>query len=248
MMNAYFSEESNIISVHLVSDASVNAWHGTVILPETSAIARLMTDDARGFMWQTIPHIVEGRGIEFAGGLPEGFTGDVVVFRFALNAAPSSLSFSPDTTAYLNDGRGTEIPAQGSVFVPHVVLGAPRFPQDTTPPEPFTPELSRNSLFFDGRTVVLFGTRDLGSGVHGYAVREVTTHGMSAWHPAQSPYLIANDVTALEIRAYDNAGNVREEMLTVASSRIPTLSYLALFGAILLCVLVYNTFRQWRRS
>jgi len=249
MTNLYFEQNGNTIAVHAKTDVSVNAWSGVVRVADTNVVASILTKDSDGIFWKTIPSIEGGKGIQFAGGLPNGFTGDIVLFRFVLRAPASSLSFSSDTALYLGDGAGTEVVVAGAPFIPSAgVVYAPSSElRDTVPPESFTPELYRDGAMFGGNPVVLFSARDLDSGIQKYEAREITARGLGDWRIAESPYVINPDVTTIEIRAYDNAGNIRTESLPTLSTVSNIEMYAIAIGAVIMLLLVY-TISKWRKN
>lgn len=249
MTNFYFEQNGNTISIHAKTDVAVNAWSGAVKMSDTNAIGSILTKDSDGIIWKTIPNVEAGKGIVFSGGMPSGFTGDFVLFRFTLRTPTSMLSFSNDVALYLSDGNGTEILASGAPFVPNAsaIYSSSFGLRDTTPPESFTPELYKDANAFNGDPVVLFSTRDNDSGIQKYEVRETTATGLGDWRIAESPYAVNRDVTMLEIRAYDNAGNIRTESIATLSTVSNIGIYIALFVAVLTFVLMYTIYK-WRKN
>lgn len=249
MTNFYFEQSGNSIAVHAKTDVAVNAWAGTVEVPNTNSIASIRTNDSDGIFWKTIPTVETGRGILFAGGTPQGFTGDMVLFRFTLRAPVASLSFSNNSALYLGDGNGTEVLALNARFIPStsVTYATTSAYQDTIPPTAFVPELYSDKNVFGNTPVVIFSAHDADSGIQKYEVRETTAGGFGDWRNAESPYAINADVTMLEIRAYDNAGNVRTESISTTPQASNVYAYLTLFGAVILLVFVYTIYK-WRRN
>lgn len=249
MNTFYFEQSENTIAVHLKADTSVNAWSGVVEVADTHAIVNIVTKDNAGEIWRTSPSIEAGRGIVFSGGIPNGFVGDTVLFRFSLQNVVPTLSFSTDTALYLSDGKGTEVSVIVSPFVPNanVAYSSARIIKDITPPEPFTPELYRDATAFGSMPVAIFSAHDNDSGIQKYEVREITAYGDGVWQSGESPYVINPDVVALEIRAYDNMGNVRTEELLVSPKTSNVSMYITLIGAFALLFVVY-TIKRWRKN
>ncbi|MFA6365152.1 MAG: hypothetical protein WCW78_02000 [Candidatus Paceibacterota bacterium] len=250
MTSFYFEQQENSIVVHAKTDVAINAWSGVVEITNTDAIATISTNDDNGMIWKTTPTVEAGRGIVFAGGIPNGFIGDNILFRFTLSAPIPTLSFSTDSTLYLNNGKGTEVFALKEPFVmnANVRYTPSHAVSDMVPPESFTPELYRDASLFDGSPVVIFSTRDMNSGVQRYEVREVTEHGLSVWRSAQSPYRVNPDVIKLEIRAYDNAGNIRTEVVAVNVSPSYVQIYALLISAVIIVLLmVYTSIHTWKK-
>jgi hypothetical protein len=78
---------------------------------------------------------------------------------------------------------------------------------DTTPPDPFTPEIASDSALFGGQYFLVFAATDQQSGIDHYEVRE----GSSSWVTATSPYLLKDQTLShsIAVRAFDKAGNFR---------------------------------------
>ncbi len=248
----YFAQIGNIISAHLKAETSVNAWSGVVEVKDTHAIGHIVINDNTGEIWKTIPSVLAGRGIVFAGGVPNGFAGDMVLFRFSLQGAIPSLSFSSDTALYLNDGKGTQISVVTPPFTTNanVAYSSGSITKDVTPPEPFTPELYRDASAFGNNPVVIFSTHDADSGMQKYEVREITAGGIGAWENAESPYVINSDVIKLEIRAYDNAGNVRTEEFLAPQPPAPNKNtqIALIIAAFVMLLMVYTIYKRWRKN
>lgn len=88
-------------------------------------------------------------------------------------------------------------------------------PPDTIPPEPFFPLVSRHPSVADNKYFISFFTVDKDSGISRYEVREeprLWPFGGAEWIPTESPYVLRGQFWThnILIRAYDQAGNVRE--------------------------------------
>lgn len=83
---------------------------------------------------------------------------------------------------------------------------------DTTQPEPFTPQLSKDVV--PGKLALVFQAEDRTSGIARYEVQE----GSGAFQSATSPYTVSDvhQRSALTVRAYDQAGNVRVAFIPAA--------------------------------
>jgi len=111
--------------------------------------------------------------------------------------------------ALLNDGKGT--PAVLSVvntpFVP--LVAATSSPSlDTSPPDPFLPQIGRDPSIFNGDYFVAFAATDPQSGIDHYEILEGSD---TVWHTATSPYRLTDQTLSsnIYIRAVDGAGNFR---------------------------------------
>jgi hypothetical protein len=89
---------------------------------------------------------------------------------------------------------------------------------DTTPPASFKPQLESLTAAIIGRNIVSFFTTDALSGIDHYEVgiidKETPTTQSPVFVQTESPYQVPNIVSAnlrIVVRAFDNAGNVRDE-------------------------------------
>jgi hypothetical protein len=226
------------------SDKSINVVDGTVTFPtEFFDIQSIRTGDSFLTLWQERPTASAGGKIVFTGGVPNGFIGQTGnVFSFVLRAkkvGEASISVN-NATVLLNDGLGTEL--NGVVFTPaKVIITAPaeKTPGQTVPgenineqqqpvvdkisPLPFTPVLARNPSIAGNKFFVSFSTVDKETGISYYKIREeyvlLPYFGplfFSDWQKAETPYILKLQHwwSKIYIRAYDNAGNFREEIVT----------------------------------
>ena len=181
--------------------------------------------------------------ITFAGGIPNGYCGRIpgdpqltntlaqIVFRAPAEtiADTATITFSPQTTLYLNDGFGTQIvpEAFGATIAlldePGDVSTDPwlqAVEADTIPPEPFSIYLERDDAVFQGRYFIVFGTTDKQTGIASYEVMEEPLADQwlfrfgavgVPWVPARSPYVLKDQTlnSTIRVRAIDKAGNER---------------------------------------
>ncbi len=118
------------------------------------------------------------------------------------------LSFTEASLA-LHDGQGTpEIPKTESIRLlsGSDVPPSDTLPVDTDPPEVFIPMVGKDAALFDGKYFLVFETKDRGSGVAYYEVKE----GRGVWQRAVSPYEIQDQTLRkqLFVKAVDVEGNV----------------------------------------
>lgn len=244
MITFYFEQQENIVSVKIAADVSVNAWEGSVTIPKTLNVGNIITAGSIVEIWQTTPR-AEGKNIVFTGGTTNGFSGDGVLFKFIVGRGNGTFTFSKDTVAYLNDGQGT----QGSIttqpltyYLAQKAVVEPRI--DREPPQPFEPVLYREKEFFDGSRVLVFSARDFESGISHYEIRETTKQGIGNWRPAESPYVVYEDVTRIEVKAVDAFNNERIAVVNV--TQVSWLLYTALLLGIAVTIglFVYGMIRK----
>lgn len=245
MARFYFEQLEGRVEVRITSDVPMNAWQGSVLLPFDLRNVKVNTAHSISDVWQESPTFRPGK-ISFTGGRLNGFVGDGILFEFTVPPGSYSLRFSPETSAYLNDGMGTK--SQTDLRTLDFSLSsdaAISTTEDKTPPEPFVPTIYRERGFFDGNPVAIFSARDLQSGISHYEVRETIDGGIIDWHVGRSPYLINPDVRMLEIKAIDYFGNERVETLKIGSFLM--WEVFALLFAVLL-VAIWYTLRGWRNG
>lgn len=200
-------------------------------------------------LWVENPTInTEDKTITFAGGIPNGYCGRVVgdprltntlatvIVRspgFTIGGGGSSgateatVSFSPETTAFLNDGRGSK--ASLNTFGTSLTLNPnagtgirdewrEAVAADETPPEEFSITLAKDERAFGGRYYISFNTTDKQTGIDQYQVIEepITNFGAfdwggvtAPWEVTRSPYVIKDQSlnVIIRVKAIDKAGN-----------------------------------------
>jgi hypothetical protein len=225
------------VSVVLSLDTSnkfINVVEGTVSFPkEFFDIQSIKTGDSFLTLWQERPVALNDGTIAFTGGVIHGFNGSAGnVFSFVLKAKKigEPLISISNATVLLNDGLGTKL--DEVTFVPlKVTITSPEKnipPQqqpiiDKISPLPFTPVVSRNPLVAENKFFVSFSAVDKESGIDYYNVREeyvlfpYSGSWLSAsWQKAETPYILKLQHwwSKIYVRAYDHAGNFREEIVT----------------------------------
>lgn len=224
----------------------VNAVDGVIEYSEGINPVDISVGDSIFTIWVEEPTIdTANRRITFAGGLPSGYCGRVagdprltntiveIVMRapgFSIGSAATStarLEFAPETTAYLNDGFGTQANLQ--TFGAEISLTNQRGDMlvdtwreevnlDTQPPEEFSIALERDERAFGGRYFIVFNTTDKQTGIDEYQVMEepISAFWDFAWGRADAPWVTTRSPYVLEdqslnsiirVRALDKAGN-----------------------------------------
>lgn len=198
-------------------------------------------------VWVESPKIdKENKRITFAGGVPNGYCGRIIgdprlsnvlaeiVFRspgFSIGGTEQSdeavLSFSAQSAAYLNDGRGTnaDLKTYGSSIKLVQKPGGQiintwkdEVSADDLPPEEFTISLNKDDKAFSQKYYIVFNTTDKQTGIDHYEViEEPLTHfaafkwgrADAPWVTARSPYVLKDQSlnSIIRVRAVDKAGN-----------------------------------------
>lgn len=194
-------------------------------------------------VWVEAPVInKEAHTITFAGGIPNGYCGRVqgdpnltntlveLIFRAPVDTGileekTASVTFMPETTAYLNDGLGTK--AQLRTFGSTITLSRERttatgdvwtdaISADKQPPEDFSVQLS---TWPTGEYYIIFSTTDKQTGISHYEVLEESNAEAKLFHfgavnapwiKTAGPAYTLKDQTlrsVIRVKAVDKAGN-----------------------------------------
>lgn len=212
-----------LIKVMLNTEGStVNVVDGTVTVNNPDDVAAINTGGSVLSLWPTKPSL-DGNKISFVGGTPSGVKGAALTL-FTIAVKPSKansieIGFNNIAT-YLNDGKGTKILASGSTQSLSVETTSEQtdnqlatlISDDKTPPEPFTIELGSDPALYDGKYFISFYTTDNQSGINHY---EVTESGFQTVRSG-NVYVLQDQTRTknIEIRVFDNAGNIRIQKLT----------------------------------
>ena len=228
--------KAQTISIDVLIDPqgqNVNTLSATVAIPED--LDYVGVDDSTSVvgLWVDEPTFnKKTRLLTLSGIIPGGFTGSIdpynpseykagVIIRLLLRGrtAGSGLFSLPDVQAYLNDGLGTETHVS-SGSLPLVVdellqPGSLDFFPDNQAPLEFHPVVERDILLYDNQRVLIFNTKDKGSGMDHYEVKE----GNASWVVAVSPYLLKDQSMKGDIlvKAVDRDGNERIEAIPSAN-------------------------------
>ncbi len=208
-------------------------------------------------LWPNKPSL-EKNNISFTGGIPNGISGkDILLFTIMLNESPAPTSINlSNVKAFLNDGKATTISLtplpqtltwvgkdSDTTSLYNVVMN------DKTPPKEFELYVGQENTLFDGKYFVSFNTTDNESGVNRYEVIE----GKNGVIRTGSPYVLQDQSlkSRIEIRAIDNAGNVRVEVLDNSKKGFNYLQILLMVTAgiflIFIFVYLYKRFVTSRR-
>lgn len=246
-------------------------------------------------MWVERPVInTEERTITFAGGIPNGYCGRVIgdprltnvlaeiIFRspgFSVGASSdnpvATVEFSDESTAYLNDGKGTkaDLVTYGARIEMNARPGATQLnpwqaevAADEFPPEQFSIFLEKDATAFSQKYYIVFNTTDKQTGIDQYQVMEepLTQFGSFQWGRADAPWLTARSPYVLKdqslnsiirVRALDKAGNEyiatyipESTMRTLSQAQVLTIVLASSLGvAVILIVAVSYLFISKRR-
>jgi hypothetical protein len=245
-----FRGESITMAVRLDTDEAagecINAVDAVITYPESIEPVDVSIGESIFSMWVERPTINKtDRTITFAGGIPNGYCGRVagdprltnvlteIIFRspgFVVGGTQSGsntarVDFAPESTAYLNDGRGSK--ADLNTYGANITLNSAggsgvnnlwrdKVNDDDIPPEEFGIFLEKRDISND--YYVVFNTSDKQTGIDTYQIMEEPLAQFGSfqwgradapWVEAQSPYTLQDQSlnSIIRVRAIDKAGN-----------------------------------------
>lgn len=217
-------------------------------------------------VWLEPPKIDQESGtLSFIGGIPGGYCGRLpgdpdetnllgkIIIK-AKTTGESSIVFSADSQALLNDGLGTpaELTFRNSVFTIDSAESGEvknewqeKLIADRTPPEPFETEITKDPEIFEGRYFIIFYTTDKQTGIDYCEIKE----GEGNPKKVVSPYLLEDQSlkSIIEIKAVDKAGNERTVKIFPQIAPVKKGFPLNLILPILLLVAVIISWRLIKR-
>jgi hypothetical protein len=249
-------------SVFLVLDtnnAAVNTIGATIQVPQDFfEISSMLTGNSILSLWPEMPKAHDDGSITFLGGVPGGFTGpkgSILTLVLKTKKSGQATIGIKDVSVLLNDGLGTEL--KGVKLNPLTLDISSQIKKeeakplaDTVPPEPFTPVISRNISVADNKYFVSFSAQDRGSGIAYYQIREgytilpfLSPFSFTGWQKTENPPYILNLQhwwSKVYVRAYDNAGNYREEaVLKPIDKQGKAILYVSLIVILIIIILLF---------
>ena len=237
----------DLFTAHIILDTegeTINTFGSTLIFPET-LLEYIASDDSHSVvnMWVEAPTFYETNHIRFAGITPGGVresAASIITLTFkVIGRGQATIGFL-DSMCLRSDGVGNEVPLREEPLHISVIEGVPRMSVniiDDEMPEYFNPEIMTDPDVFNGESILLFSTKDKGSGIRAYEVREGF---LGRYHIATSPYKINQQMLdkRLYVKAIDQMGNERVMVLYPQDWR-PWYKDIKILGTIvILCVLV----------
>jgi hypothetical protein len=238
-------------------DKEVNALEGTVSVSGDVKIDALHTGGSIFTLWPVAPLYTDQK-ISFVGGNQSSvFGGRLRVFTIAFTPQNTgTITFNTlQLVGYLADGKGTPLLSDSTQTTTFSVVEKAQNPRndlkgmlegDTTPPQAFTVEYSRDPFLYDGKVFLSFYATDNESGVEKY---EVIEEGQ-IYEVSGGVYVLKNqnltgDVTVVAI---DAAGNRQSQSITFGAQESTLYKIVLVLGSLVLLGLVVWWFRKKRNE
>ncbi len=233
-------------------DKEINAVEGSIRLSDNVKIRGVETGGSVFSMWPVYPAYQNGV-IHFAGGTPSGVFGNRIhIFSFAVTSVTTGevTSHVYDASVYLADGKGTRVNVEtrDSSFIINETSTSQRDDftslqkNDTTPPEKFIIEYTKDPSVYGGKAFISFGTTDKDSGVNRY---EVTENGV-VYTVNNGVYVLQdeNNLPNIIVTAVDSAGNKRSVVHSVTS---PDRTYAGILILVVIIFIIYYFYNRRKR-
>lgn len=244
-LTSYKVGDNFSLSIFLDTEGqSINALELNIAVPKLLKIKDISKNKSVIQLWVSEPSFSDGT-VSFIGGTPGGLSASKgLIGRIYFEAAAigdGNIALLSNSGVFLNDGSGTKLGLQttgGPVFriIPRpkatgIVSPEPeKTPaqeerdediekKDNVKPNKFEILIGQDPRVFNGQKFISFFTTDQDSGIDHYEVKE----GGNNFKVAQSPYLLSDQEkmrTAVRVRAYDGAGNYREDIYPGLFKRI----------------------------
>lgn len=232
------------VDIYINSDSDINAVEGSLIYPEeTLNIYKINDGESVLNFWVEKPHLVRDGELRFAGVTPGGFKGNnLKILSLAFKGLkPQTVNINLDNIKiFKNDGLGSEELATWQSISLDVSDQGQYIQQpqayDLEAPEPFSPEIARDSSLFNGRWFLVFSTQDKGQGLAYFEVKEAPfkfLESFTAWHRVSSPYILEDQKlqSYIWVRAIDKSGNQKLATLN-PQNKFQWYQYLLFFAII----------------
>ncbi len=239
-------------------DKSINAIKGEIKFDSQDLkINSIRVGNSIINFWVDTPKLGPDGPIKFAGIIPTGFTGkEGLVLQLVVAGQVKSdtkLNFQ-NLEIFLNDGLGTKESLPNISFdLKENMVSMNENPKsvDSLPPENFTPEIGRDQNIFENQWFVVFVTKDRGSTVQYYAIKEVPIPLLALfkkYKKVESPAILENQdlKSFILIKAVDESGNERVVTVDPANKTWWQRHYFYLF--IFAVVIIMNTLFSYNKN
>ena len=220
-----------VVAVNLSSEVPVNALALSITFSDNLEPVDISDGNSILNFWIKKPVFDEqSRTLDLEAIIPGGFSGKggrlvTVTVRAKYQGSGDITLDTGSSHAYRNAIPVSEEPLASSTLTLLIQSAKHNLDNtlpDTHPPEVFTPSLVKLPTDSGEKWMLVFATQDKDSGIDHYEVKEEALLPWQnfAWHTVQSPYELKDQELQgrAVVRAYDKAGNVREETLTLSTS------------------------------
>jgi hypothetical protein len=191
--------------------------------------------------------------IIFSGITPGGFTQDdarIIELTFKVLKEGQGIIETKNTELLLHDGLGTPAAVKTENVHVSIVEGESLLSVNTVDdedPEDFTPTITSDPDVFNGEHFMTFATKDKGSGVHHFEVKEGL---FGRYAVAKSPYRLLHQSQDVKIyvKAIDNNNNERTVIVYPQNKEPWHQNKNVIAGILIVCVLTPLTFLLFTRK
>lgn len=241
-------EDSFEVNIFIdTENEDINALEGKLTFPSHLLdLEKIYEKNSIISFWIEKPHL-KNSSIIFSGIIPGGYLGEkgsLFSLIFKTKKEGSDFLKIDSIKSLIHDGAGTETKTKKSEFSFSISKDIDQTSKvsldDQTPPEPFTPIISKNDKIFDGKYFLVFSTKDKDSGIDRYEIKEGQKGTFTI---AKSPYLLKNQKLDKKIylQAIDKASN--ERIVIIPPSNIPLYQKIIVLGIIII-VVIFITFKK----
>ena len=251
----------DIFSIDVIVDTEgeiLNAVEFDIMFP-AEFLAYQDYDDGASVLniWIDTPTLNAQKQIHLAGITPGGFVGGkekLITFNFKVMQTGQGNVDITKANFLLHDGLGTNAAVKIQNLHLSATAGKSAIVVNTVDdeiPESFKPEILFDADVFDGQAVLIFSTKDKGSGLDHFEVKEGI---FDSYSQAVSPYLIKHQALTrkIYIKAVDKNGNERTEIFYPQTAQSWPKHVFTIMSILMLCVLTYilyyRRFRLWSQK
>lgn len=212
----------DIFTANVVVDTErqvLNAIETDIVFP-SNLLEYMSSDDGDSIinLWMQKPNLHDSNVITLSGITPGGFIqqdAKLLTLKFkVLHEGQGNIEYD-NTKLLLHDGLGTEATIKQQNLHLSIVEGSSNIVVNTVDeemPEHFNPEIIKDEDVFAGKNVLIFSTKDKGSGLDHYEIKEGL---FGEYEIAESPYELRYQSLDKKIfvKAIDLTGNERIEIL-----------------------------------
>jgi hypothetical protein len=237
----------------VLGEVGINSLGATVNIEGPATLTSVHTGNSVFSLWPEFA-IQDARTLVFLGGSPASVGGSslrIVTLELSVQGEGEITITVSDAKAFAGDGVGTPIAISALTSRLHALAKSGSFERDAsqetrsrdaTPPQRFEISVGRDASVFDGQYFLSFNAVDAETGIERYEVEEEPFTPVVS----QGTYIVRDQSMSspITVRAYDAAGNVREESLNITRAWMWE-PWLYVVVALLILVLLLLSIRAW---